>query len=831
MRNNYFWIHLFITLFACFSANGQSLNTLGGGMNTIGRIEAIRFDASNNYLYVAGDIGSMDGIPCGNIAMWDGTSWSSLGGGMDGTVKSLALVGHNLIASGHFQHAGGVAVNNIALWNGSTWAPLGNGFNDWVVSVEFFNNTLYAIAAGTFRCALFSFDGANWNSENLLLDYSVNGMVNVDSTLLIYGSFSHVNNDTARGLVSFNGSTSYIYPLNGIGSINSIAFSDSSIYVAGNSRAARWQNSTWTQTTLGCAMNEAVGYVFDYNGNLYVMKDSATSHRVILINKVVNNVQQPFARILTRNTSGETLGSVLCSGNNLFIGSNYTHFGDSLAPCLIMFDGYEWTNPGKPSTYYPSENTSEVRSMVRDTINGDIIAAGKFYFAGNKFCANVARWNGIEWNPLDKGLLGAVRKLIYFNNELYAIGNYNNTTANKTETVAKWNGTEWVYIGLNSTGRAYDAIVFHNNLYICGSMDSLNGISVEYFAKFDGVNWSAGGSNLPNYRCIQSLCVYNDTIVAGLRGSYNEDYLKLSSSTWYTMPSSSLNPDGINSFYIYTNKLYSTEEYSSRTEIRLWNDSAWIIVQTLPATADFRAVLFELHGQLAVSLAGGRIYLYDGTTFNQVSNGSINILSIINDTPTRDFIGGVCAGYYRGGVWTDVKHIGTLDWLLPQITVSLDEDTICENMYGFFNASSQDIFGIPHWNFSGGFPDTLSGAWHPIIQYQNPGTYSTYLVYSNLLGTDTLFLPDITILPCLTSQGELSENVISAYPNPFSSIINIDSDKILKEIIVSDISGHIILQERNFQNRKLDLSGFAAGLYFMKCFSENSSKTFKILKQ
>src|SRR6185436_6679524 len=65
------------------------------------------------------------------IAKWDGTSWSPLGSGMNGSV--WALVEHDdgtgpaLYAGGDFTTAGGVAANRIARWNGASWSALGSG--------------------------------------------------------------------------------------------------------------------------------------------------------------------------------------------------------------------------------------------------------------------------------------------------------------------------------------------------------------------------------------------------------------------------------------------------------------------------------------------------------------------------------------------------------------------------------------------------------------------------------------------------------------------------------------------------------------------------------
>lgn len=80
-----------------------------------------------------------DGLPVSNVARWDGTTWSDVGGGVSGgdaVVNALTVLddgsGPALYAGGRFTDAGGVGVSNIAKWNGATWSPVGAGFDDSV---------------------------------------------------------------------------------------------------------------------------------------------------------------------------------------------------------------------------------------------------------------------------------------------------------------------------------------------------------------------------------------------------------------------------------------------------------------------------------------------------------------------------------------------------------------------------------------------------------------------------------------------------------------------------------------------------------------------------
>src|SRR5467141_1702939 len=66
------------------------------------------------------------------IAKWNGSSWSPLAGGINNTVRVLAVSGSDLYAGGNFTAAGGSPANYIAKWNGNNWSAVGSGMGHWV---------------------------------------------------------------------------------------------------------------------------------------------------------------------------------------------------------------------------------------------------------------------------------------------------------------------------------------------------------------------------------------------------------------------------------------------------------------------------------------------------------------------------------------------------------------------------------------------------------------------------------------------------------------------------------------------------------------------------
>ena len=68
---------------------------------------------------MAGSFRSASGVNATNIARWDGSSWSAMGGGPFGTNSCLAFVGDTLYTAGNFTNIGGAKALNVARWNGA----------------------------------------------------------------------------------------------------------------------------------------------------------------------------------------------------------------------------------------------------------------------------------------------------------------------------------------------------------------------------------------------------------------------------------------------------------------------------------------------------------------------------------------------------------------------------------------------------------------------------------------------------------------------------------------------------------------------------------------
>lgn len=122
--------------------DGQQLHLLAGGVS--GTPSSFPVDVlaaldlgNGTALYVGGSFTQAGAIPANRIARWDGAEWSALGTGVTGAgsayVSALAAHdlgdggGRELFAGGSFSIAGGVSCSNVARWDGTRWSPVAGG--------------------------------------------------------------------------------------------------------------------------------------------------------------------------------------------------------------------------------------------------------------------------------------------------------------------------------------------------------------------------------------------------------------------------------------------------------------------------------------------------------------------------------------------------------------------------------------------------------------------------------------------------------------------------------------------------------------------------------
>ncbi len=270
------------------SWNGASWTALTHGVTTAAGVwTLVSFDdGSGNALYAGGSFTTIDGVSANHIAKWNGSMWSPMGSGIDGSVNVLRVLddgtGPALYAGGSFTLAGGTSASCIAKWSGSAWTALGAGTTNTVWDVAIFDEGSgpRIFAAGEFPEADGNYVGyvARWNGSAWspmgggLNSFGRSLAVHDDGSgpaLYVGGQFTTAGSPVvqAKGVARWNGIawTALAAGLNG--TVESLDVFDHELYAGGtftnsggsHSFIKRWNGASWTQ--LGAGVSNTVHVV------------------------------------------------------------------------------------------------------------------------------------------------------------------------------------------------------------------------------------------------------------------------------------------------------------------------------------------------------------------------------------------------------------------------------------------------------------------------------------------------------------------------------------------------------------------------------------------
>lgn len=173
------------------------------------------------------------------------------------------------------------------------------------------------------------------------------------------------------------------------------------------------------------------------------------------------------------------------------------------------------------------EANSDVKAMLVWDDDGAgprpaaLFIGGAFANAGGVLAARIARWDGLNWNPLGSGMSGGdVFALAAFDDDgngpnperLYAAGSFTSAGGNPADRIARWNGTTWESLpggGLNS--QVNTLCVYNGQLYAGGFFTQANPggtpISAAALASYNGTAWT---SRSLSSTVVNALFVHDD---------------------------------------------------------------------------------------------------------------------------------------------------------------------------------------------------------------------------------------------------------------------------------------------------------------------------------
>lgn len=149
---------------------------------------------------------------------------------------------------------------------------------------------------------------------------------------------------------------------------------------------------------------------------------------------------------------------------------------------------------------------------------------------------------------------------------------------------------------------------------------------------------------------------------------------------------------------------------------------------------------------------------------------------------------------------------------------------------GMYVSSSAKYFSYGHAAISGGIE--IKGATH--ASFASQPTYTTLITGASFgLGSQySVASPGIcnnTFLTLGLKNNVIEKNNVTIFPNPSNEKFEIHSDKLIKDILISNALGQIVYSENILSTKKTVIANLEKGVYFLKVIFETGSETKRIV--
>jgi hypothetical protein len=409
-------------------------------------------------LVLGGSFVLADGSVANNIARYDGTSWSALGGGCNSIVYALAVAPNgDLIAGGAFTAAGGAPATRVARWNGRSWAPPSAGLNSTVEALLVRSNGdvivggSFTDAGGTAARGIARWDGVAWQALGGSLN--ANGVVYAlaelpNGDLLAAGRFSSIAGVPATSIARWDGATWAGYPgCTAQSSIYALAPLPTGEIVVGGTVIL-----PGSFDAVAVARGNGTSMVALAGSNLAYARDLLVAANGDLIAGGVPNSSSIVPQAVVRFSGGawapvspaylDQAHALLpaANGDLIAVGSSYAPSGFAAA----RFDGVAWTGIGAA----PSAKVAVSAGNRR----GDVLVGGDFTALQGVAANSIARWNGNGFSALGSGIAGQVTAIAGADDGSFVVsGEFAMAGGVAASRIARWDGTAWSALGIGLT--------------------------------------------------------------------------------------------------------------------------------------------------------------------------------------------------------------------------------------------------------------------------------------------------------------------------------------------------------------------------------------------
>ena len=574
------------------------------------------------WVVVGGSFLEVDGIPCQNVAAWDGKAWRSLGSGLPPRVETLAVYNGELFAGGDRSPTLDGSGAAMMRFDGEDWTPLTIGvpgsFARQVFRLgEYAGNLLVSGRVDASSPPLFfpllSWDSQSWTVIASALNTEVWAMHLFEGDLHVGGHFT----GSGSGVVSvsrWNGAS--WTNLSPYLDCHSLVDFEGSLYAGGffnGISIARRSGEVWEPVGAGLQRSPTawatVQDLVVHQGRLIAMGDFTTSAGASVSGVAAWNGVAWEA--LGPGTPAECrVGAVL--GDDLFLGGLFPGLqrwdGTTMHEVPGVFEQGGITNllhvPGRTIARgaFQMPGGSGRRSFAINEGNGwipvespttaiDSCAAGSDWYVVRPTglsiggaTPHVARFDGAQWHALPPPDTGSVQDIAPFGDGVVAMGSFTSIGGVSANRVAHWDGSAWSPLGAGlSSAVVVDTLIDGNAFYAVGwSMRVSSGAPPDNVIRWDGSDWQPIGQGNTLERVMSIVLHGGEPVVAGLplppEAGPRRSVMRWSGGQW--LPVGDFLGEGVTDLHVMDDTLYAAGQIaipgqSELCQVARWTGSAW----------------------------------------------------------------------------------------------------------------------------------------------------------------------------------------------------------------------------------------------------------------
>lgn len=540
--------------------DGSNWSTLGG-IDSGGDGFAIL--SWNSTLILAGSFSSVDSVSASNIAAWGPSSWAALGDGLSSRVNALGTFDGDLVAGGFFTASGATTARRIARWNGSAWSEIGGGVDDEVHAILEWDdgsragNALYI--GGEFTSA----------GVGLAEQTTVNKVARWGRVIFDQGTVEIVD-----GVVTLAGPEDW-----------PAWAADASLWIGETEYDVDTRDSDTQLTLVDTGVNVSAGTAFELLSDDPHWSDLPAIDTRDVTAMVIHDDELIIARgtfstvNIYRWTGGgwELIGQpnaivqVLASfDDELHAGGRFTLIGSTAAKRIARWDGSAWHALGAPGS---GGEGGGVGLDFRETVtagnqppivnalaafNGELHVGGRFHVVaqGTAFREGSPQVARPQWNRVSGGTQSAGLAMVRYANQPVIGGAFTIIGSDAdNRRIARLVNSTWSPLAAGlADGRVNALIVFGDDLIAGGTFTGAQGgPSMTRVGRWDGTQWHAMDTGLPFE--VHSFAVFNGDLYAGVDTTGHALY-RWDGAEWVEVTGPG-NPDGpLFAMAVYDGDLY-----------------------------------------------------------------------------------------------------------------------------------------------------------------------------------------------------------------------------------------------------------------------------------